>query len=151
MCYLAPFVKPLSELFCYLFSNSAPFRNHFRMSGNNTQLWILCAPSSDPFSAITAQHNFIFSTGNMGTRALELCLYGKLTCAFEIQYCIFGRIPSVITVNKSEALGTDTSSAFQRSCFVSINTPIYCCFLLGKKVQRKTEWRLLGCYAVSLL
>jgi hypothetical protein len=34
------------------------------MSGNNAQLWILFLPLRDPFPAITAQYNFLFSTEN---------------------------------------------------------------------------------------
>jgi hypothetical protein len=47
------------------FSNSVPLHDHFRMSGNNTQLWILFPPSRDPFPTTTAQHKFLFTTGNM--------------------------------------------------------------------------------------
>jgi hypothetical protein len=63
-------INSVSELFCYFFSISAPFHDHFRMTGNNTQIWILLPPSRNTYPTITAQHNLLLSRGNTSPGAM---------------------------------------------------------------------------------
>jgi hypothetical protein len=101
--------------------------DHFRMTGNNTQLWIFFPPSRDLFPITTAQHNFLFTTGNTcgWSHAPSTKAHARSKCASfstvflahtvlasEKKFCSFYLLPHLMYFDKARLDNEMTDNIF---------------------------------------